>query len=46
MRPNRKVIAPVAAAVVVAAVILGVALRRTGNGNTLFASGTVEASRY
>jgi membrane fusion protein YbhG len=44
MRPNRKVIIPVAAAVIVVAVILGVLLSRARNGNTLIASGTVEAT--
>jgi HlyD family secretion protein len=44
MKPNRRVILPVAAAVVVAAVVLGIVLHRGRNGNTLTASGTVEAT--
>lgn len=44
MRPNRKVIIPVAAAVVVAAVILGLVFHRSGDGSALTASGTVEAT--
>ncbi len=44
MRPNRKVIIPVAASVVAAAVILGLVFRRAGDGSTLTASGTVEAT--
>lgn len=44
MRPNRNVILPVAAALVVAAMILSAVLRGRGDGSGLSASGTVEAT--
>jgi HlyD family secretion protein len=44
MRPDRKVILPVAAAAVIAAVVIGILLTRDRNGNALLASGTVEAT--
>lgn len=44
MKPNRKVILPAAAAVVIVAVVLGVVLNRAQNGSALIASGTVEAT--
>lgn len=44
MKPNRKVILPAAAAVLVAAVVLGILLTRPRVESTLLASGTVEAT--
>ncbi len=44
MKPNPRVIVPVALALVIAAVIVDLVVRRSGDGGALSASGTVEAT--